>query len=48
MQSADEELAEKLKMLDWKHTQHLLDNIGLLALFCEEKEWYKELSTCFE
>ena len=44
----DDEIADKLKMLDWKHTQHLLDNIGLLALFCEEKEWYKELSTCFE
>jgi len=44
----DEEIAEKLKMLDWKHTQYLLDNIGLLALFCEEKDWYKELSACFE
>jgi DNA-binding PadR family transcriptional regulator len=45
---AEEEIAEKIKTLDWKHTQSLLATVSLLTLLSEEKELYKDLSSCFE
>lgn len=45
---ADEEIAEKIRPLDWSHTQVFLESIGLLALFSDDNNWYKELKSCFE
>ncbi len=45
---ADEEIAEKIRPLDWDHTQVFLDSIGLLALFSDDNDWFKELKSCFE
>ncbi|MFX0084491.1 MAG: hypothetical protein ACFFAU_02355 [Candidatus Hodarchaeota archaeon] len=45
---AEEEIAEKIKTLDWKHTQSLLAIVSLLTLLSEEKVLYNDLSSCFE
>jgi TATA-box binding protein (TBP) (component of TFIID and TFIIIB) len=48
IKNADEEFANIVSQLEWKHVNSFIKTIGLLALFCDDKDWSAELQSCFE